>query len=572
MQKDINTHENTHENIEEDYIQVTELDNIKKECCLNVNDILNKYSTNLYMTQRVCYYITKKMPHTLELEEKNYEKKIIRNDFLTNEQQMFIQLFLNDNKYYYLYNNNSFYFYDGKSYSKIKEDIIHYQLLTSISKDRKIMEWKYKTKINILKLIRERSLFKSIPESITIQKVLNLLQPIFINKNNIKYFLTIIGDNILKKNNDLVFFIKPKTKKYLVEMEKYIHVSSGILNTINNLVTKFHDSYSFNNCRLVKSNTNISIDIWDDILSKNILDIICVAAHYSQRFKNSDYFINHNVNNEEMKTYVLYLKNNTQENILNQFYEHSIHSINIESNSNSVKENKYNNITWKNMHLIWKLYISNFSFPSIIYSNTLKEQLKEKFEYNESTDTFNNITSKYLPFISNFIDFWEKTIQNSPYISSNIQAELEVDELSMLYKSWRIENNINTTNNTNINESDIIRILHHFFSSIDIIDNKFILNITSNMWNKNEDIKNSILSMKNELYNPDELNENNLPLISFDEAYNYYNNYYNNFNNNNNNNNNNNKYIVSKRYFNNYLCCYLKDYIYHDKFISISLM
>jgi hypothetical protein len=92
------------------------------------------------------------------------------------------------------------------------------------------------------------------------------------------------------------------------------------------------------------------------------------------------------------------------------------------------------------------------------------------------------------------------------------------------------------------------------------------------MWNKNEDIKNSILSMKNELYNPDELNENNLPLISFDEAYNYYNNYYNNFNNNNNNNNNNNKYIVSKRYFNNYLCCYLKDYIYHDKFISISLM
>ena len=563
MQKDINTHEN----IEEDYIQVTELDNIKKECCLNVNDILNKYSTNLYMTQRVCYYITKKMPHTLELEEKNYEKKIIRNDFLTNEQQMFIQLFLNDNKYYYLYNNNSFYFYDGKSYSKIKEDIIHYQLLTSISKDRKIMEWKYKTKINILKLIKERSLFKSIPESITIQKVLNLLQPIFINKNNIKYFLTIIGDNILKKHNDLVFFIKPKTKKYLVEMEKYIHVSSGILNTINNLVTKFHDSYSFNNCRLVKSNTNISIDIWDDILSKNILDIICVAAHYSQRFKNSDYFINHNVNNEEMKTYVLYLKNNTQENILNQFYEHSIHSINIESNSNSVKENKYNNITWKNMHLIWKLYISNFSFPSIIYSNTLKEQLKEKFEYNESTDTFNNITSKYLPFISNFIDFWEKTIQNSPYISSNIQAELEVDELSMLYKSWRIENNINTTNNTNINESDIIRILHHFFSSIDIIDNKFILNITSNMWNKNEDIKISILSMKNEIYNPDELNENNLPLISFDEAYNYYNNF-----NNNNNNNNNNKYIVSKRYFNNYLCCYLKDYIYHDKFISISLM
>jgi hypothetical protein len=533
----------------------SQLNQIREDCQLKVTDIINKYSSNPYMIQRVCYHITKKIPHNLELEEKNYEKKIIRNDYLTNEQQIFIQLFLNENKYYYLYNNNSFYFYDGKTYSKIKEDNIHYQLLTSISKDRKIMEWKYKTKINILKLIRERSIFKSIPESFTIQKVLNILQPIFLNKNNIKYFLTILGDNILKKHNDLLFFIKPKTKKYLVELEKYIHNTTGISNSINNLMTKFHDSYLFNNCRLMKSNTNISLDIWTDILSKNILDIICVAAHYSQRFKNSDYFINHNVNNEEMKTYVLYLKNSNQEIILNQFCTHSIQLVN-NSNSNSSEEYKYSNITWKNMHLIWKLYISNFSFPSILYSNNLKELLKDRYEYNESTDTFNNITSKYLPFISIFINFWEKTIQISPYNSSisNIQDELEIDEISILYKAWRIENNINTSN---INENDIIRILNHYFgfTSTDIIDNKFILNITSIMWNKNEDIKQTINSMK------DDLNENNLPLISFDDAYEYYNKF-------------NNKYIVSKRYFNNYLyyTYNLKNSIQHDKFISIDLM
>jgi len=543
--------------IEKD-ITPSQLNQIRDDCQLKVTDILNKYSSNPYMLQRVCYHITKKIPHNLELEEKNYEKKIIRNDYLTNEQQIFIQLFLNENKYYYLYNNNSFYFYDGKTYSKIKEDIIHYQLLTSISKDRKIMEWKYKTKINILKLIRERSIFKSIPESFTIQKVLNILQPIFLNKNNIKYFLTILGDNILKKHNDLLFFIKPKTKKYLVELEKYIYITTGISNSINNLMTKFHDSYLFNNCRLLKSNTNISLDIWTDILSKNILDIICVAAHYSQRFKNSDYFINHNVNNEEMKTYVLYLKNSNQEIILNQFCIHSIQLVNnSNSNSNSSEEYKYSNITWKNMHLIWKLYISNFSFPSILYSNNLKELLKDRYEYNESTDTFNNITSKYLPFISNFINFWEKTIQISPY-NSNIQDELEIDEISILYKAWRIENNINTSN---INENDIIRILNHYFgfTSTDIIDNKFILNITSIMWNKNEDIKQAIHSMK------DDLNENNLPLISFDDIYEYYNKFNTKFN---------NKYIVSKRYFNNYLyyTYNLTNSIQHDKFISFDLM
>ena len=105
MQKDINTNEeNTPSciNIKE-YddllpIKITELDKIKKECHHHIIDILNKYSTNDYMINRVFYHLTKKIPHTLELEEKNYEKKIIRNDFLTNEQQMFIQLFLNEYK------------------------------------------------------------------------------------------------------------------------------------------------------------------------------------------------------------------------------------------------------------------------------------------------------------------------------------------------------------------------------------------------------------------------------------------------------------------------------------------
>jgi len=520
------------------------------ESYLLITSLYTKYSQNEYMLQRLHSHITKNLSPMLELEDKAHERKITRNEFLTNEQQLFIQVFFNNNKYYYLQSNNKFYVYDGKNYSMVKEDIIQHNLLTSISNVRTFMDWKYKTKVNIIKLIKERNLFTSIPESYTIQKVLNTLQPLFSNKNQAKYFLTIMGDNILKKNNELSFLIKPKSKKYLLELSKSIGFVTGIQNTLHIFFTKYHINYFYENCRLLKMENNISLEMWVDILSKEILDIICVATHYSQRFKNSDNFIMNNVNNEELKNYVLYLKNNNKNDILNKFCSHSIDNMSGEK------------IGWKNFHLIWKLYISQFSLPNIIYSNNLKQLLMERYEYNESTDLFNNITSKYIPYISNFINFWEKTI--TIIISPETHAyELEIDELCILYKYWRQENNINFIKNTS--ENDIIKILNHFFPSIEIIENKFILKANSNMWNKNMDIKQSINSLHihyKELYTIDPAN-NNSHFISFEEAYDYYNNFINSLN--------NDKpfiCIVSKRYFNNYLQLNLSSYILHENFIS----
>ena len=83
----------------------------------------------------------------------------------------------------------------------MKEDDIVYNLLSTVSYDNKsLIDWKHKTKISLLKKIKERSIFSVIPESKTIQYVLNLLTPTyFLTKNEAKYFLTCIGDNILKK-------------------------------------------------------------------------------------------------------------------------------------------------------------------------------------------------------------------------------------------------------------------------------------------------------------------------------------------------------------------------------------
>jgi len=101
-----------------------------------ITELFEKYKDNSYMKQRVHYHIMNLLSNTLEQERKNNEKRIIRNNFLTYEHKQFIQVFLSKNQYYYLPNNNCFYFYDGKNYSPVKEDIIHYQLLITISKDK----------------------------------------------------------------------------------------------------------------------------------------------------------------------------------------------------------------------------------------------------------------------------------------------------------------------------------------------------------------------------------------------------------------------------------------------------
>jgi hypothetical protein len=472
--------------------------------------------------------------------------------YLNNEQQVFIQVFLSKNKYFYLPNNNLFYEYNGTNYLIIKEDNIIHNLLSSISKDRILLQWKHKTKTNIIKQIKERNLFSSIPETDTIQNVLNVLYPAFFNsKNTAKYFLTIIGDNILKKNQNIIFLVTQATKLFLNEIDNVSLLSIGNNNSIHNFMTKYHETHSYENCRLIKINENFSNNLWRELLKKIGLDLLCVAAHYSKRYENSDKFIENN-SDEELENYTYYLKYTTQKNIVDNFvseYTLSCGGFSIE---------------WKNIHFVWKLFLSNNNLPNIIYSNVLKQMLKERYSYEESTDTFLGITSIHLPIYKNFLKFWEVTMEvNSNididiYINNSIifDNEFEVDELSSLFKYWIKEYNEQyfESHNVNITEENIVKILKHFFPNVEIIENKYVLNVTCKIWDKIKDIESSFLFIKEKI-----IHEYKLELISFDDSYNYYHKYC---------NLNSIKNIVSKHYFEKYLYYKLNDFIVYEKFIK----
>ena len=505
----------------------------RTHCLSTVENLYERYKDNEYMLQRIYNHVHVYLPNTLENEAKNHEKRRNLNSYLSEEQQIFMQVFLSKNNYYYLSNNNFYYEYNGNDYFIVKEDDILHKLLSTISKERTLLQWKHKTKAAIIKQIKERNLFTSIPETDTIQNVLNYLYPsIFSSKNAAKYFLTIIGDNILKKNNDLTFMVSQKMRQLLDELENVSASSIGVNNISSGFVTKYHLTHKFETSRLIKINDNFSSEYWRELLKKIGLNLLCVAAHYSNRYTSSDNFLN-TKSDEELTNYSYTLKNTTEQGLIDKFVNQY-----IEKTSEDFR------IEWKNIHFIWKQFLSSNNLPNVIVSNSLKNTLKLSLQYNEESDSFIGVTSKYLPVYKDFIQFWDSTINAST--SADFENELEIDEISCLFKQWSKNRNV-------LSEENIIRTLKHFFST-EIIDDKYVLNITSSIWDKSNDIQNSISFIKQQV------KENHtLTLISFDDLYGFYNKYC---------SNNSIKCIVSKRYFEKYLYYKFSEFIVYEKFIK----
>jgi hypothetical protein len=309
-------------------------------------------------------------------------------------------------------------------------------------------------------------------------------------------------------------------------------------------MTKYHENHSYENCRLIKINENFSNGVWRELLKKIGLDLLCVSVHYSKRYENADKFIDTKTD-EEFKNYVYYIKNTNPNNIVNEFCSKYI----IEATSEYKME-------WKNLHFLWKQFLSTFNLPNVIYSNTLKNLIKERYLHNEDSDSFISITSKHLPVHSDFIKFWDSSITIcSSDINSLFDNEIEIDELCSLFKHWSKQNSQQIMSNGNISEENILKILKHFFPAVEIIEDKFVLNVTCCLWDKINDINVSFEYIKQEIIANDKLT-----LISFDDAYNYYYKFC---------NLNSFKFIASKRYFEKYLYYKIAEHIVYEKFIEI---
>ena len=478
-----------------------------------IDDLFKKYSGNGYMTFKLESYI-QNLPILLSNIEEQHNKRIIDKEILNKNKDDFITNFLSENQFFYIPQSEIFIDYNNLTYKYISEDDILHLISNKINnQETKLQQWKFKIQTNIIKIIKDSNIGSSIPESITIQNTLNKFYPTLLkSKNHAKFFLTILGDNILNKKSNLVYLtdISFKNTIQLISQQLFTILNKNLLECFK---YKYSD-HTYNLCRIFENNIYNSIDM--SFIKSNILDIIAVSCYYSKRYNSADNFLE-NCYSKSFTESVLFLKNNTQEDIINKFIQ----------NMTVIDENS--SITFKNIYYIWRQFLNKNGLPLIMNQNTFKSILENNFKiYDSKTDTCLNIKTKYASHWIHFQTFWT---QNIIIHDDDCDNNYEINELITLFNDWSKNNSLQF----DINEHEFKEMIIWNDSSIIIQDNKYVLNITCKLWDKTSTIDIAIQSMEEGLFG----SFNTLDL------YKYYCKFI--------NKNYSGKYIASKYYFDKYI-------------------
>jgi hypothetical protein len=470
-----------------------------------VGELYEKYKDNEYVTGRLVNFINM-LPATLENALTLHKQREERRKQLLTFSEDFTTRFFNEQSYFYSVYSETFLHYDGLHYYAYNEDDLQHQILSNISRERALMDWKYKIKGNLMKIIKERSLFKAIPESGTIQFVIKALHPsIFPTRNHVKYFLTMLGErmqhDVNVTNNDIVYFISPLAKKFIRAFDNlsYVFALPSILNYVK---FKYHD-HAYPNCRLIATTPSTEQLTLPVELAKHILDVFVVAAHYTTRYGCADKFLAQCVGSNALVEHAQYLQTRTPEKIVTAFITDP-----------SFFELPNATMDMRSMIFLWKKYLKERHLPNVIFYETLKTSLKTLPIYNESVDLFMNISNTELPSVSAFVKFWETTI-----ITADATEELELDELLMLFKHFCKSA---VSYNNNMTEQLMLDLIYHYDPDITVENEKYILHKRCSLWNKRVDITQAlhkfISGHGNENANP---NANPISISLYD-AYTFY--------------------------------------------------
>lgn len=471
-----------------------------------IDKMAAKYANNEPVLAKFINHVHQ-IPSVLSAFEETLNQRTERKKVLTLTSDEFIEQFLSDSTHNYFYNGaiDLFFEYDNVKYSKIEEDDIVYAALTTLQDYTDLKPWKYKIKNQILKRIKERDLLNSIPESCTIQNVIGIIYPaVFSSRDAAKHFLTILGD-VLNKKNTNYYFIGARAKRFIQELSLQCCALFGIPSLTNVFKFKFYE-HTFSECRLLNVNEvgvrAIKLNEYASPFKRDIVDIMCVSSHYSKRFGSADSFLESPYcKDASLAAHCFYLKTNDERSIVNKFVTTTTESC-----------DNYN-ISWKKMQYLWKLFLKDENLPYVIFTNQVKAHLTSMLACKTTGDSldddivFTGITSKHLPIVSDFLTFWKETIIDASREeveaveaveaseASEEEDELEIDELTILFIHYMRARKPSQKNVNNLNITDELMhgLVKHFFSEIQIEDDKYIMNVASKMWNKKKEIKQALL-------------------------------------------------------------------------------
>lgn len=441
----------------------------------SLDQLYAKYQGNAEMEKRLAHHVSQVLPATMEHADASLKVVAKRRQELAEGSEQFMVSFLERNRYFYLPHPEVFLHYDGVHFSALSEDDIQHQILSEITQGGKLRPWKHKVTRALLKSVRERTPLGSIPESPTIQAVLNALVPgFFPSRDAAKYFLTVVGDGVRGQgaNKELVYLTPPSLRDLVRALSVEIFTHFGSASALQSLKFKHYD-HAYEKCRLFTAGSTQPGSAAHLPIVKHSLDFLCVAAHYSTRFGGGDGFLTNGCHESSLRDHALYLSNNTPETLVDSFVQ------------SYVQKCPQRHIQTKNMIFIWKKYLSKNRLPAVVFHSTLKELLKKRLEYSEESDVFEGVTSPYVPMVAAFLRFWETTIVDDPQAQDE---ELETDELRVLFRHWAREQTVPL----GCADPCLLELIRHFYPDVDVEQERILVNVRCTLWDKQGTVRDAM--------------------------------------------------------------------------------
>ena len=432
-----------------------------------VRELFKQYRNNDYVIDKMIYTICNKLP----VEAVCWKKEQQREKKNSTVQEFIHNFIYGPVQHFYIKSSDMFISYDGSRYSVVNEDELWYDILTKISDNEKILSEKQQIKNIIIDTIKNTKIDSGIPDSKTIQNIINSIYPLlFKTKSEAKYFLCILGDNILKK---------PTGEKYILSKKGYTffkHINDCYKDYFkNNDIIKYFmfnhlQEKNYNNYRILDLKNVVEENgYWKYFINEHILDIVFVAMHYSNRYDNAELYLNSNIEDTEK---ILFLKNKKDEDILNLFL-------------NKYFVNKMqSNITYSELYYMWKIFMRKENIPELYNEKKFLQKIKETLTEYDISGNDKYIINKYndsLNTVRKFRHFWES------HIKIDKHDEIELSEIFYAFKQ--------TTGIKTTCEKELYGVIDHFYPYIKFFNNKKIRGYKCDLWDKKQSVYNALAKL-----------------------------------------------------------------------------
>jgi hypothetical protein len=397
-----------------------------------MEELREKYKDHPYMKQKLEEYILH-LPRLMQTVEDEYNKKQQKRKEHAMKCEEFKQFFLNKYSFFYIPQTEIYIEYTDH-YHRVSEDSIVQMICSTL--DKSMISSKTKLVSSLLKKIKETVLIQC--SDVFVAKKVRSTLPF--SKDHSTYFLTILGDFILSKKENLVYFLDPSFKPLL----KVIHQAFCMFlhKPLDLFKHKYHD-HDYGVCRIMPG-------IYKEVTIEPF-SLIVAACTYSAQHGSAEGYLS-----TTKLPDVLMLKEHSSEQLIHRFLS-------------SCTKPDTTSISYKDIYFLWKTFLKRHSLPYVISQQNFKSMLQQMkvCEGEVCTHLSSTMNTSHLKFKQ----FWDK------HMIPEEDYWYDVQEIMELFQSQ----------GNPIRIEDMKEVL-----SLDGIEGDQIVNYKCLLWDKNMDIDMSL--------------------------------------------------------------------------------